>query len=145
MASARDITRAVCPPRSVYLDYPLGHTAGRPNDPQINSAIMTDTLAAFEALDVPGSMTHLRYRWADSDDWKKKVFAPQDGEWGESAADGAAANGAAGAASAVPPGDYLDDRVERHDTPQYQTQLDADTAAELHSEQECLVCAGIDY
>ena len=29
---ARDITEAVRPPRSVFLDYPLGSTCGRPHD-----------------------------------------------------------------------------------------------------------------
>ena len=75
MSSARDITRSAWPARSVYLDYPLGHTAGQPNKPQLNEAIMRDTLAAFESLSEPGSMAHLPYRWADTDDWKDKVFA----------------------------------------------------------------------
>ena len=173
LSSARDITRAVCPPRAVYLDYPLGHTSGRAHDPQLNAAIMADTLAAFEALTEPGSMAHLRYRWAQNDagqndagqndagqndagqnddcqndDWKKKVFAPIgaeiDAEW-EAAANSSQAN-----PNQKQSGSYEDDRTPRHDTPQYQTQLDADEAAQQHAGlvengEQCLVCAGIDY
>ena len=80
MSSARDITRSAWPARSVYLDYPLGHTAGRPNDPELNASIMRDTLTAFETLTEPGSMSHLRYRGADNDDWKDNVFAPGETE-----------------------------------------------------------------
>ncbi len=144
MSSARDITRAVDPPRSVYLDYPLGHTSGRPFEPSLNYEIMVDTLAAFEALTEPGSMAHLRYRWTDTDEWKNKVFTPI------SAGISSAGSGSAGISSAesdsIKSGaTYEDDRVPRYDTPQYQTDLDATHAAELHDGEDCLVCAGIDY
>ena len=99
MSSARDITRSAWPARSVYLDYPLGHTAGRPNDPELNASIMRDTLTAFEALTEPGAMSHLSYRWSDNDDWKDKVFAPVDT-----------------ADSSEQSSEYEDDRVARHDT-----------------------------
>ncbi len=132
MSSARDITRSVNPPRSVYLDYQLGHTSGRPFEPELNHKIMADTLAAFEALSAPGSMAHLHYRWADTDEWKNRVFAPMAaGSEGDNQAESGAI--------------YEDDRVQRYDTPQYQTDLDATQAAELHDGEDCLVCAGIDY
>ena len=128
MSSARDITRSAWPARSVYLDYPLGHTAGRPNQAELNASIMRDTLEAFESLTEPGAMAHLNYQWSDSDDWKDKVFAPVEpiDTTGDSS-------------------DYEDDRVERHETPQYQNENDHDAAALAHDSEECLVCAGIDY
>ena len=101
MSSARDITRSAWPARSVYLDYPLGHTAGRPNEPKLNESIMRDTLAAFESLSEPGSMAHLPYRWAGNDDWKDKVFAPVESQ-----------------ESSDESPEYDDDRVARYDTPQ---------------------------
>ena len=113
MSSARDITRSAWPARSVYPDYPLGHTAGRPNDPELNAPIMRDTLTAFEALTEPGAMSHLSYRWSDNDDWKDKVFAEGHRRFLEQSSE------------------YEDDRVARHDTPQYQTE--ADEAAAEHS------------
>ena len=130
MSSARDITRAAWPPRSVYLDYPLGHTSGRPHQAELNSSILRDTLHAFEALSVPGAMAHLSYRWRDDDDWKDGVFAPLSKSKPESSASSA--------------GGYADDRVARHETPQYQSTDDAETAAHLHEGEDCLVCVGID-
>ena len=128
MSSARDITRSAWPARSVYLDYPLGHTAGRPNDHQLNESIMRDTLGAFESLSEPGSMAHLPYRWADNDDWTDKVFAPVESE-----------------ESSEKSGGYDDDRVARYETPQYQSEEDHAAAEHSHDGEECLVCAGIDY
>lgn len=130
MSSARDITRAAWPPRSVHLDYPLGRTSGRPHQPELNKTILRETLAAFESLAVPGSMAHLAHRWSGTDDWKDAVFAPIEKR-------------AAGSASAG--GGYADVRVARHDTPQYQSDHDAEAARAEHDGQECLVCDGIDY
>ncbi|HCB34357.1 MAG TPA: hypothetical protein DEP69_04155 [Acidimicrobiaceae bacterium] len=127
LSSARDITRAVRPPRAAYLDYPLGHTAGRPHEPALNKSILADTLRAFETLAEPGAMAHLDYRWADTDDWKEKAFAPSDSSSGPSS------------------GAYEDDRTERHETPQYQSDADAAAAAASHDGEDCLVCAGVDY
>lgn len=138
MSSARDITRAAWPPRSVYLDYPLGHTSGRPHEPELNQQILRDTLAAFENLRVPGSMAHLPYRWSDSDRWKDRVFAPSTKA--EELPECAVPTGEAAATAT-----YDDDRVERHPTPQYQTAEDAAAARVSHDGEECLVCAGIDY
>lgn len=142
MSSARDITRAAWPPRSVYLDYPLGHTSGKPHEPVLNLQILRDTFAAFENLGVPGSMAHLPYRWSDTDRWKDRVFAPST-----TAADlpeCATPNGENTQQDAAG-GGYEDDRVERHPTPQYQTDEDAAAARASHDGEECLVCAGIDY
>ena len=47
LSCARDITAAVNPPRATYLDWPLGHTSGRPHDGTGNTAVMRATLAAF--------------------------------------------------------------------------------------------------
>lgn len=138
MSSARDITRAAWPPRSVHLDYPLGHTSGRPHEPELNQQILRDALAAFENLRVPGSMAHLPYRWSDSDRWKDRVFAPSTKA--EELPECAVPTGEAAATAT-----YDDDRVERHPTPQYQTDEDAAAARVSHDGEECLVCAGIDY
>ena len=141
MSSARDITRAAWPPRSVYLDYPLGHTSGKPHESELNLQILRDTFAAFENLGVPGSMAHLPYRWSETDRWKDKVFAPST-----KAADLAECATPDGADVAPDAADgYEDDRVERHPTPQYQSEDDAAAARLSHDGEDCLVCAGIDY
>lgn len=126
LTSARDITRAANPPRAVFLDYPLGHTAGRVEEPELNREIVRRALAAFHELEVPGSMVHLPYHWAETDGWKDRVMRAQP------ASDGAKA-------------EPEDDRVERHPDPQYQSADDAAAALAAHDGEECLVCAGIDF
>ena len=70
LASALDIIEAGKPPRAAFLDYPLGHTAGRPFDAENQWQVLRDALAAFEEIREPGSVVHLPYRWSDSDDWR---------------------------------------------------------------------------
>jgi len=77
MTSAIDITRAVNPPRAAFLDYPLGHTAGRPGDPANQKEIMTDVLKAFERITNPGEIVTLRYRW-DDEEWKRTAMMEGD-------------------------------------------------------------------
>lgn len=107
MSSARSITEAVAPPRAVFLDFPLGHTAGRANDTQEQQSIMRDTLAAFSELREPGQIVALDYRWADNDDWKDRVMRRDPNKRAST---------------------HSDDRVERFPTPQYQTEADAAAA-----------------
>lgn len=113
MSSAMSITRAANPPRAVYLDYPLGHTAGRADDSAEQMAIMRDTLRAFETISAPGTMVELPYAWSADDAWKDRVMRPRPRSAEDDTSD-----------------DHEDDRVERFDTPQYQTQADAAAAAD---------------
>jgi hypothetical protein len=77
MTSAIDITHAVNPPRAVFLDYPLGHTAGKPGDAANQRAIMIDALEAFERIAKPGEIVRLPYRW-DSEEWKRNAMMEGD-------------------------------------------------------------------
>jgi hypothetical protein len=113
MSSALSITRAVNPPRAVFLDFPLGHTAGRADDKAGQRKIMIDTLSAFDSIQVPGTVRTLEYQWADTDDWKDGVMRPD------------------------PNGSHNDNRTERDDRPQYQ--LETDREAVLR-EDDCPGC-----
>ena len=110
MSSALSITEAVNPPRAVYLDFPLGHTAGKPNDPELQRRILRDALDALISIDAPGTIRRLPYRWADDDAWKDRVMRPD------------------------PAGSSKDDRIERHPDPQYQCEEDR-VAAEAELER----------
>jgi len=98
MTSALDITQAVNPPRAAFLDYPLGHTTGKPNDPELQRRILIDTLKSFALLTDPGTIRRLPYRWDDSEKWKGHEVRKTD------------------------------DRQIRHDTPQYQYEADRQLA-----------------
>jgi hypothetical protein len=113
MTSALDITRAVNPPRAAFLDYPLGHTTGKPHSPELQLRIMREALEAFESLSTPGSIKMLPFVWSADETWKLEAFAGDD------------------------------TRTERLDTPQYQTDEDrisGESAAAAES-GECQVCA----
>lgn len=124
LTSARDITAAANPPRAVFVDYPLGHTSGRVDEPELNRQIVAAALGALSSSE-PGVIVDLPHVWADTDDWKDRVMQVKTSSSGKPSTE--------------------DDRVARHDTPQYQTEADAAAAAAAHDGEDCLVCAGIDY
>ena len=108
LSSALSITSSVNPPRAVFLDFPLGHTAGKPHDEDLQDAIVEAALKAFETMEEPGSIDRLPFHWADDADWKGSVMRPRPG-------------GADGEGS-------RDDRSERSGEPQYQSELDRQAA-----------------
>ncbi len=106
LSSARSITQAVNPPRAVYLDYPLGRTAGREGDLVEQKYVMQQALKALQEMTKPGSIKDLELRWSEDDSWKDGVMRPK---------------------TADDP-DTGDDRLGREPTPQYQFPEDAKLA-----------------
>jgi hypothetical protein len=104
LTSAWSITRSVNPPRAVFTDFPLGHTAGKPHDPDLQRSVMRKVLAALREVTEPGTIVTLPYQWSEDDSWKDRVMRPR------AASDGASR--------------MQDDRVERHAEPQYQYEAD---------------------
>ena len=70
LASALDIIRAGQPPRATFVDYPLGHTAGKPFDPRDQLSIIRGALSGFEAITVPGEILTLPNRWDADEEWQ---------------------------------------------------------------------------
>jgi len=116
MSSALSITAAANPPRAVYLDYPLGHTAGKVGDADNQMAVMQATLSAFSEMSEPGSIKKLPFRWSGNDDWKDTVMRPSLNKASSS-----------GQTSSHSP-NHKDDRTQRHADPQYQSGEDAAAA-----------------
>ncbi len=120
MTSALDITRSVNPPRAAFLDYPLGHTTGKPHQSALQRRILREALEGFESLTVPGSIKMLPFVWSEDETWKSEAFAGDD------------------------------TRTGRVDTPQYQSEEDriaAESGTSPH-DRECPVCeqwSGVDY
>jgi len=100
MGSALDILRSVKPPRAVFLDFPLGHTTGKKDDPELQRKIMVQALDAFGTMTEPGSIKALDFRWSEADEWKLTAFREGDS------------------------------RSPRQDTPQYQTEEDRGRAGQ---------------
>jgi hypothetical protein len=104
LSSAWSIMASVRPPRSVFLDYPLGHTAGPRDDADTQIRILRDAVAALADELPPGSIRALPYPWPGGDDWKATAMQPTTG------------------------GRHRDDRTERSDEPQYQFPDDREAA-----------------
>ena len=98
LSSARSITQAVNPPRAIYLDYPLGQTAGREGDLVEQKYVMQQALLALQEMTEPGSITDLDLLWSEDDAWKDRVMQPKTAD-----------SDASG-----------DDRLGRAPSPQYQ-------------------------
>ena len=96
MASALDIIEAGNPPRAVFLDYPLGHSTGRPFDVDDQYQVVKRSLAEFERMDRPGTVFHLDHVWSSDSSWQNQTLDPAGG----------------------------DSRQPRDATPQYQTEED---------------------
>lgn len=63
VSTGRDITALVRPPRSVFLNFPMGNTFGRADDPEMQTRILQDALdLAVEATE-PGVLVDLPYVW----------------------------------------------------------------------------------
>jgi hypothetical protein len=77
MGSALDIIRAGNPPRAAFLDYPLGHTTGKPHQPELQREILIQALEGFTSMTIPGSVTILPFRW-DDEDWKRTAMMDGD-------------------------------------------------------------------
>jgi len=103
MTSALSITQSVNPPRAAFVDYPLGHTTGKPHQPALQRSLMLAALRTFETLEAPGGIVNLPFAWEEDDAWKELSTGP-DPDAGDSG--------------------NADDRTRRHDTPQYQTEED---------------------
>lgn len=75
MTSALDITQAVKPPRAVFLNFPLGHQTGKPNDPDLQRRIVRDAMRAFETIAAPGTIVELPYVWdANDSSWQERDY-----------------------------------------------------------------------
>ena len=100
IGSAIDILEAGRPPRAVFLDYPLGHTAGKAFDEADQDGTVLAALRGLETFTSPGQLETLPNRW------------DADGAWQQAAASS----------------DGGDTRQARDETPQFQSAGDRDAA-----------------
>lgn len=119
----------------MFLDVPLGHTTGGPNDPETQRAILQAGLQAGfgagpddeTAMTEPGTIVDLPWRWRD-DDWKTDPLS-----WSRRRQD----SGQSGSPSGS------DTRTARSDQPRYQSEADQAAAEAVSFDDQCRVCLGI--
>ena len=80
LGAALDILVAGRPPRAVFLDYPLGHSSGRPGDAADQYAVTHAAVSAFATISVPGTILRLPFRWDASETWKQAAGASSGGD-----------------------------------------------------------------
>lgn len=107
-------------PRAVYLDYPLGQTAGRAGDFAEQNAVLEAACEAFEELSSPGRVIDLPMHWAEDDAWKDRVMRPVPAQKSPREAPDSLSG---------------DQRSPRRDTPQYQSPQD-----EAAADPSCRSC-----
>jgi hypothetical protein len=73
LTSALTITTNVGVPRAVYVDYPLGRTAGKPGDHNDHRSIVEGGLRAFTTHSAPGQVSYLPNEWSADHGWKLRA------------------------------------------------------------------------
>jgi hypothetical protein len=121
MTSALSITQSVAPPRAAFVDFPLGHTTGKKNQPEDQKRLLGNALGAFHELQRPGEIKFLDERWSDDETWREKPMAKAETDSDE------------------PKGDF---RTPRLETPQYQNPADREEAEQQHQNGGCGSCVG---
>ncbi len=99
LGSALDIFTAGRPPRASFVDYPLGHSSGKPFDTADQLSIVRAALDGFSTMTSPGEIRMLPQHWG-GDDWRMEASSTQG----------------------------QDTRQPRDETPQFQHAADRDAA-----------------
>ena len=80
MASAMDIIQAGNPPRTTFLDYPLGHTAGKPFDADDQYSVVRAGVLALESASQGDQVHTLPNRWAADESWRQQATDTSKGD-----------------------------------------------------------------
>jgi hypothetical protein len=70
MGCAKDIVEQAGVPRFLFSDFPLGNSAGKPNDPSSQTRALNLALSLFDTATEPGTTVTNPEFWADDEGWK---------------------------------------------------------------------------
>ena len=70
MGSAKDIAEHCGVPRFLFSDFPLGHSAGRPHDPESQAQTLELALRVLESAPAPRTTVQSPQRWTEDASWK---------------------------------------------------------------------------
>ena len=76
MGCAKDIVERVGVPRFLFSDFPLGNSAGRPNDKACQEATLSMALDLAVDASLPGTTIQSTYRWSTNSEWKEDYANP---------------------------------------------------------------------
>jgi D-proline reductase (dithiol) PrdB len=63
VSTGRDLTAQVLPPRSVFVNFPMGNPFGRSGDREMQRRILIDALRLAETAERGGVLVDLPYDW----------------------------------------------------------------------------------
>jgi hypothetical protein len=66
VSTGRDLTEQVRPPRSLFVNFPMGNAFGAPFDVTMQMAILRAALELAETATEPGVLVDLPYVWPES-------------------------------------------------------------------------------
>lgn len=65
VSTGRDLTAQVLPPRSVFVNFPMGNPFGRPFDVVMQRRILQDALGLVYTATAAGALVDLPYDWGE--------------------------------------------------------------------------------
>lgn len=80
LGSAFDILESGRPPRAVFVDYPLGHSAGKPFDPADQLEVVRGALRGFETIRQSAEIRLLPNRWDETGEWIQEAARSRGGD-----------------------------------------------------------------
>ena len=65
VSTGRDLSAQVRPPRTVFVNFPMGNPFGKPFDKALQRRILLDVLRALESVKTGGEIIDLPYEWGE--------------------------------------------------------------------------------
>ena len=73
VSTGRDLTALVKPPRSLFVNHPMGNPFGRPDDRESHLAVLRAALRLAAECDEPGALVDYATDWGE-----EFAFAPKE-------------------------------------------------------------------
>lgn len=65
ISTGRDLTELVRPPRSLFVNFPMGNAFGKPFDRDMQLSILRAAMSLAESAGEPGVLVDLDYVWPE--------------------------------------------------------------------------------
>jgi len=78
MGCARDIVERAGVPRFWFSNFPLGHSAGKPHDPQSQLETINGALSLLSTATQANTTAVSSQSWASSDDWERDFMSTEN-------------------------------------------------------------------
>jgi len=79
VATGRDLIAKVNPPRSVFVNFPMGNNFGPTHEPDTQLAIIRDAFALLDSVEEGGYLKDLPYQWHEdfATEWIERLYGPK--------------------------------------------------------------------